>query len=348
MVNETKKVLMIATGRKTRGGITAVIKAYEQTDLWDRYHCHWVQTHRDGTTIRKICYLLGAWVDYLIRLPFYDIVHLHFSLPNSARRKYPFFRLAKIFGKKIVVHLHCGDQLPEIWNSTYEEMISQADKVLLLSENIKKTVLDIVGIGNNLEVLYNPCPIVDEITPFMKREKEILVAGTVNRNKGYEDIIKAWAMIAPRYPDWKIVFAGNGELENARTIARNNRVEGQVVFLGWVDNKSKADAFHRASALCMASYAEGFPMAVLDAWAYGVPVVSTPAGGLIDIIKEGSNGLLFETGNIDQMAEKLEKMIVDTDMRKHIGEESRMLAYTTFNINTINHQLGNIYEELSK
>ena len=89
-------------------------------------------------------------------------------------------------------------------------------------------------------------------------------------------------------------------------------------------------------------------MAVLDAWAYGVPVVSTPAGGLIDIIKEGNNGLLFEAGNIDQMAEKLEKMIVDADMRKHIGEESRMLAYTTFNINTINHQLGSIYEELSK
>lgn len=74
-------------------------------------------------------------------------------------------------------------------------------------------------------------------------------------------------------------------------------------------------------------------MAVLDAWAYGVPVVSTPAGGLIDIIKEGNNGLLFEAGNIDQMAEKLDKMIVDADMRKHIGEESRMLAYTTFNIN---------------
>lgn len=89
-------------------------------------------------------------------------------------------------------------------------------------------------------------------------------------------------------------------------------------------------------------------MAVLDAWAYGVPVVSTPAGGLIDIIQEGKNGLLFEAGNIDQMAEKLDRIISDDTLRKNIGGESRMLAYTTFNIDTINNQLGDLYEELSK
>lgn len=343
---ETKKVLMIATGRKTRGGITAVIKAYEQTDLWDEYHCHWVYTHRDGTTIRKICYLLGAWVDYLIRLPFYNIVHLHFSLPNSARRKYPFFRLAKIFGKKTVVHLHCGDQLPEIWNSTYEKMFSQADKVLVLSENIKKAVLEIVDIRNNLEVLYNPCPSVDEITPFMKREKEILVAGTVNRNKGYEDIIKAWAIIAPRYPDWKIVFAGNGELENARTIARNNKVDGQVVFLGWVDNKSKADAFHRASALCMASYAEGFPMAVLDAFSYGLPIISSYAGGIGDVAKNGENMLVFDAGDVEKLSKQIERIISDTLLRESFAAASLRLGRTTFNINTISRKLSEIYSSL--
>lgn len=343
---ETKKILMVATGRKTRGGITAVIKAYEQTDLWDKYHCHWVQTHRDGSTMRKICYLLGAWLDYLIRIPFYDIVHLHFSLPNSARRKYPFFRLAKISGKKIVVHLHCGDQLPEIWNSTYEKMFSQADKVLLLSENIKKAVSNIVGIRNNLKVLYNPCPSVNEITPFMKRKKEILVAGTVNRNKGYEDIIKAWAMVAPRYPDWKIVFAGNGELENARTIARNNKVDGQVVFLGWVNNKSKADAFHRASALCMASYAEGFPMAVLDAFSYGLPVISSYAGGIGDVAKNGENMLVFNAGDIEGLAHHMETIVSDSNLRFSLAEASLRLSSTTFNVNTIVEQLSYIYSTL--
>lgn len=143
-------------------------------------------------------------------------------------------------------------------------------------------------------------------------------------------------------------FAGNGPIERVKALAQSLGVESLCQFLGWMNGKQKDGAFRRAPMLCLASCQEGFPMAVLDAWAYGVPVVSTPAGGLIDIIKEGNNGLLFEAGNIDQMAEELEKMIVDADMRKHIGEESRMLAYTTFNINTINHQLGNIYEELSR
>lgn len=89
-------------------------------------------------------------------------------------------------------------------------------------------------------------------------------------------------------------------------------------------------------------------MAVLDAWAYGVPVVSTPAGGLIDIIEEGKNGLLFEAGNIDQIAERLGTILADIALREHIAQESRFMAETSFNINIINHQLGDLYEELSK
>lgn len=344
MATKKKKILVIATGRKTRGGITAVLKAYEKTEMWNRFHCHWVQTHRDKTTIQKVGYLLLAWIDYLVRLPFYDIVHLHFSLPNSTKRKYPFFKLAKLFGKKIVVHLHCGDQLSEIWNPMYEKIFLQADKVLLLSENIKCRVSKYTGVRDNLAVLYNPCPLVDSKTPLPAREKEILVAGTVNKNKGYEDIIRAWGMVAMNHPDWKLVFAGNGEIDRARSIAKENRVDNQTVFLGWVDKKAKENAFHRASVLCMASYAEGFPMAVLDAFSYGLPVITSLAGGIGDVAKDGENMLVFNAGDINKLAEHLECMISNTSLRETLAANSLQLNQTTFNIKTITQQLSDIYD----
>lgn len=346
MGGKNKKVLVVATGRKTRGGITAVLKAYEETEVWSRFHCHWVQTHRDGTIGKKIVYLLRAWIDFLIWLPFYDIVHLHFSLPISAKRKYPFFKLAQLLGKKTVVHLHCGDQLPDIWSPMYEKMFLQADKVLLLSENIKHRVAEYIGARDNLAVLYNPCPLVDGITPLPAREKEILVAGTVNKNKGYEDIIRAWGMVAMSHPDWKLVFAGNGEIDRARSIAKENRVDNQTVFLGWVDKKAKEDAFHRASVLCMASYAEGFPMAVLDAFSYGVPVITSLAGGIGDVAKDGENMLVFNAGDISKLAEHLECMISNTSLRETLAANSLQLSQTTFNIKTITQQLSNIYDSL--
>lgn len=94
------RVLVVATSRKTRGGITAVIKVHEKGNQWQKYHCHWVQTHRDGPSWRKLVYLAGAMVDFILRLPFYEIVHIHFRITCSAIRKLYFERLARLFGKK--------------------------------------------------------------------------------------------------------------------------------------------------------------------------------------------------------------------------------------------------------
>ena len=174
-----------------------------------------------------------------------------------------------------------------------------------------------------------------------------MYAGTLNFNKGYADLIKAFSIVAKKHPEWKVVFAGHGEIQEARELAKDLGVDSQCNFLGWISGEQKDAAFRRASILCLASYQEGFPMAVLDAWAYGVPVVSTTAGGLIDIIIEGQNGLLFEAGNVEQLSKTLEIILSDSELRTRIASESRVLAYTTFNIVYLNHQLGELYESLS-
>lgn len=341
------KVLIVATSPYTRGGITAVIKTQQQGEQWNKFHCKWIGYHVDRAAWMKVLYYVFAIIRFCLNIPFYQIVHFQFSLRKDAKRSYYFFKIAKLLGKKTIIHLHCGDQLPEIWSPMYEEMFTKCDVALVLSPSIKRKVEEYIGADHRVEVLYNPCPTICDITPYDKREKEILFAGTLNSNKGYADLIRGFAKIAQKHPYWKVVFAGNGQVEQAKALAQSLGVENQCQFLGWVNGKQKDAAFRRASVLCLASYQEGFPMAVLDAWAYGIPVVSTPAGGLIDIVEEGKTGLLFEAGNSDQMAEKLDKIISNDTMRMDIGVKSRLLAYTTFNINTINHQLGDLYEELS-
>lgn len=340
------RVLIIGTSKYTRGGITAVIKAQQQGDQWKKYHCKWIGYHVDRANWIKALYYMYAFIQYCIHLPFYQIVHFQFSLPTDARRSYYFFKVAKWLGKKTIVHLHCGDQLPEIWSPMYEELFTRCDLALVLSPSIKRKVEEYIGTSHRVEVLYNPCPTIDEITPFEKREKEILFAGTLNSNKGYADLIKGFVKIGKKHPDWKVVFAGNGQVEQAKALAQKLGIESQCQFLGWVNGEQKDAAFRRASVLCLASYQEGFPMAVLDAWAYGVPVVTTPAGGLIDIINEGQNGLLFEAGNTDQLAVKLDKIISNSTLREQIARESKIMSKTTFNINNLNEKLGEMYSSL--
>lgn len=100
------KVLVVATSRKTRGDITSVIKAHEMDEQWKQYHCKWIQIHRDGPALRKLLYFVIGLIEYIVLLPFYDIVHVHFSEPSSAIRKRIFVRLAKLMNKEVVIHFH--------------------------------------------------------------------------------------------------------------------------------------------------------------------------------------------------------------------------------------------------
>lgn len=338
------KVLVVATSRKTRGGITSVIKAHESGEQWKRFHCRWIETHRDGNCIRKLWYLITALLEYICLLPFSDIVHIHVATTTSARRKLLFFYPAKWLDKKVILHFHPSNEkfLFEPMNSRlYQKLFAEADLVLVLSEQWRRWIKMALNLENHLEVLYNPCPIVNRREEL--RKKHILFAGTIIPRKGYETLIRSFAKIASKNLDWKVVFAGNGEIEEAMKIVEDCGIKNQVKFLGWVTGRDKERAFQEASIYCLASDGEGFPMGVLDAWAYGIPCVVTPVGGIPDIVVDGENGLVFNVGNIEALAERLDKIINNEILRKKIACASMELAATTFNISSINRQLGDMY-----
>lgn len=341
------KVLVVATSRKTRGGITSVVKAHEIGEQWKKYHCMWIETHRDGNNIRKLWYLCTSLLEYICLLPFYDIVHIHIATTQSAKRKQLFFYLAKCLGKKVIFHFHPSNEkfLFEPMNSKlYRRLFSEADLVLVLSEQWRYWIKVALGVSNHIEVLYNPCPIVNRRDDL--RKKHILFAGTIISRKGYETLIRGFAKIAQEHSDWKVIFAGNGEITNAMKIVECCGIQNQVEFLGWVTDKDKERVFQEASVYCLASDGEGFPMGVLDAWAYGIPCVVTPVGGIPDIIVNGENGLVFNIGDVDGLANKLHMIISDGTLRENIVLGQDKYVKEAFNINNINRKLEKIYTRL--
>ena len=284
-------------------------------------------------------------MQYMVLLPFYDIVHIHFSLPPSAYRKYTFFKLAKMMGKKTVIHLHCGSQIDDIWGAVYQKMFEQCDCGIVLSEGLKAKIEEHTGTVAKIRVIYNPCPIITNTTKYEKKNY-VLFSGTLYEGKGYKDLIRAFSKVADAHKDWKVVLAGNGEVKQARELSAQLGISEQVQLLGWVNGESKDKAFKQASVFCLPSYAEGFPMAVLDAWAYGLPVITTPVGGVSDVAIDGENILLFNPGDIDTLAEKLDLIINDEALRDKLSASSVKMASEKFNLNTITKQVANIYESL--
>lgn len=350
------KVLVVATSRKTRGGVTSVVKAHEQGKQWKKYHCKWIETHRDGGFIVKFLMVIPAFIQYLFLLPFYDLVHIHTSEPPSAFRKVAFMWWAKLWRKKTIVHFHSFSPETTIrgrYSFLYRYLFGNADRVVVLSEYWKREVQKEIP-SAKLKVIYNPClahvsKLSAEFADYdgpMPKAHSILYAGTVNKRKGYADMVMAFAQIAKRYKDWQIVFAGNGQIENGKKLAEELGISNQTLWLGWVSGADKDRAFQEATVFCLPSYAEGFPMSVLDAWSYGLPVITTPVGGIPDVAKDGENMLLFNPGDVNGLAACMERLITDKELRDKISRASIEFARTTFNIATINNEVEILYEEV--
>ena len=333
-----------------------MVKAHETGEQWKKYHCKWIATHRDNGLLMKFLMVVPAFIQYVFLLPFYDLVHIHTSEPPSALRKVVFMWWAKVWRKKTIVHFHSFSPettLRSRFACLYRYLFGKADRVIVLSEYWKSEVMREIPTAKAV-VIYNPC-LADVKTPSvgfadydgsLPKTHSILYAGTVNKRKGYEDMICAFAKIARRHTDWQIMFAGNGEIERGKRIAEELGIGSQTLWLGWVNGVDKERAFREASIFCLPSYAEGFPMSVLDAWSYGLPVITTPVGGIPDVAKDGENMLLFNPGDVDALARCMERMITDKELRDRISRASLEFAKTKFNIETINKEVEVLYKDV--
>jgi glycosyltransferase involved in cell wall biosynthesis len=347
-MKNNKRVLVVATSSKTRGGITAVINSYKTTKFWSDNNCVWLETHIDKSPIDKIIYFIRSLIKFIILLPSANLVHVHLSAPTSAKRKYPFLILSKLFKIPIIVHFHAfsaESTIDKNYSKLYNRVFSVADTIIVLSESWRKGLIKDLKIDENkIDVLYNPCPKI-VLKNNIQKTNTILYAGTIESRKGYKDLIIAFATIAENHPHWKLVFAGNGEINEGIELSKKLQIENQVVFKGWVSGVEKERLFREANIFCLPSYAEGFPMAVLDAWAYGLPVITTPVGGIPDVAKDGINMLLFNPGDTKTLSKKLVEMITDKSLSDTISNASVEFSQNEFSLDFITHQLNIIYHK---
>lgn len=326
------------------------MQAYMRMPLWQDFHIRWIGTHIDRSAILKLIYAISGFFSFLCHVWAYDIIHFHVSTSSSAMRKYLFHKIAKALHKKVVVHLHIGNQFDDQLRSrlgakAYQSLFERADAVVVLSKNIQKRLQELYQLGDRVKVIYNPCSKVEDVH-YQSDRYEILYAGILNENKGYAILLKAFARLSADYPQWKINLAGNGELEQALRLAQSLGITDQVNLLGWVSGKNKEQLFRRASIYCLASYNEGFPMAVLDALSHGLPVIVTTVGGLPDVLHDGENAFLFTPGDVEQLANKLGKLIKDEALRKNMSERSLDLAGGELSASHINQQITELYSSL--
>jgi glycosyltransferase involved in cell wall biosynthesis len=150
----------------------------------------------------------------------------------------------------------------------------------------------------------------------------VVSAGRLVPRKGMARLIRAFAPVAERHPEWHLRIYGTGPLEdNLRGRIETLGVGAQVHLMGHTDDLPAA--FDEAAVFASGSSAEGFPMVMLEALSKGLPIVGTDCPrGPSDIIRHGHNGLLVPNRDVDALSEALETVVADEDLRRAMGAEA--------------------------
>jgi glycosyltransferase involved in cell wall biosynthesis len=161
-----------------------------------------------------------------------------------------------------------------------------------------------------------------------------VVIGTVGRLtevKRQDLLINAFSRLQLGTHEVHLLLVGDGPLLNdLRTRARDRGVEKRVHFVGYRTQPERY--LHLMNVFALTSRSEGMPLAVLESWAAGVPVVASRVGGLPEIVDHGRTGLLFESGDVSALVAALQALIGDPFLSKQMGERGRREVLAKYDV----------------
>lgn len=158
-------------------------------------------------------------------------------------------------------------------------------------------------------------------------EKIIIFVGRLHPDKGLKYLIDAFAQVVREYPPAKLYIVGDGpEKQSLEAQASGSGVGNGIVFTGAVENEKVPLYLVAADVFVLPSVSEGFPVAMLEAMAAGLPVVTTDVRGLTEIVKDGENGLVVGPRNPDAIADRLLTLMRDDALRAVMSGNNREKA----------------------
>lgn len=168
-------------------------------------------------------------------------------------------------------------------------------------------------ITNRLEYIYNPIAFSSETKSDMTK-KNIIAVGRLEYQKGFDLLLQAWGIIEEEVKEWKLLIVGNGSKEKElKEYCIKNYIK-KVEFIPFTDNIE--DLYLKSSLFVLSSRFEGFVLAMLEAKAKGLPVVSFDCHeGPREMIKQDVNGLLIERENVLQFALGLKRVLTNDELR---------------------------------
>jgi len=301
--------------------IFRLIKFIRQNKI-DILHAHQLKTVVNGLIAGRIA-----------RVPL-KIAHIH--TPLSQWQISPVKKRLNIFVNRVVTNL-CADKVIALTEATKKERIE--------GEGIDPKKIVVIPNGVDIQKLKAP--------PFAKasggKQNSKLTVGTFGRltvEKGHKTfLVAAKKVISNIY----FVIAGDGDLKpDLEKQAKDLGLEDKITFLGFVPESKKIETYSSFDIFVFPSLAEGFGIVLIEAMALGLPCIVSDLPVLREVTDGGRCALLFKTNDSIDLAEKINMLIEDEDLRRDLGQKARKRIEETYSMEKFVENYEKLYSRISQ
>lgn len=297
----------------------------------------------------------------------YDVIHAHFG-PNGLLAAG--LRDLGVVSGAVVTTFHGADMsryLQRAGANQYDFLARTGDMFLPISQRWKEKLLH-VGFPESRTVVHHMGVDCGEIDPSSVRVKDgaihILSVARLTEKKGIEYGIRALAeTVGGRFSrsdtesgiDVKYTIVGDGDQKRKlKKLVKDLGLESNVCFAGWKSRREvlnylgEANLFLAPSVTAENGDQEGIPVAIMEAMARGVPVVSTRHSGIPELVDHGVSGVLVPERDVGALADALQSLMETPSQLPEMGKSSRRIVEEEFNTEKLNDQLVGRYREVLK
>jgi glycosyltransferase involved in cell wall biosynthesis len=277
----------------------------------------------------------------------YDIIHTHAGF--SARIG------AKVCNSgKIIYSKHCIDN-ERNFKLKLSSYISSyfCDKIIAVSESAKECMVENAMPEDKIKVIYNGVERIGELTEDQKNkirkkyyinDNELVVSifARIEEIKGHDFFIEAAETLLKKY-NLKFFIVGTGSKEDKlKQSVKDKGIEDSVIFTGYL--KDITELMNITDINVVSSYSEALSLSIIECMSLGIPSVVTNTGGNTELVFEGINGVLVPVGDSQSIAEGIEKLVNDKELRKRMGFENKRIMEEKFTSITMTNDLEKFYK----
>lgn len=223
--------------------------------------------------------------------------------------------------------------------------VSEAIRRVLLTEYIPEEQISVVRHGIDYARFADADGVLREELALPADAYLIGAVTRLVRNKGMDDLLRAMKKIVQTEPRAHLAIVGTGPEEEAlQRLARELGLSKHVHFVGF--RRDIPQCLHSLDCFVSASLSEGLGLNVLEAMAAGRPIVATGVGGILDIVEDGSNGILVEPSRPDDLAEAVLKLADDPMMAERLKAAASVTVQERFSLDSMSSGTVAVYERV--